>query len=220
MSMRERFDRKLNSLRNDILKMGSMVEDELKLALKALNQLDIELAGQVVSLDKAVNSLRYTIEESCIELIVTQQPAARDLRSIIAVMNMIVDLERMGDQAKGVAKVIPHIVKYPSDLQLPEIKEMGLLVVSMLHQGITAYADGNIELAKTIAKQDDRVDGLYASIFTQIMKRMAEAKDLEKVEATYEVLRVARELERFGDLATNVAEQIVYMVTGNFKEPK
>ncbi len=220
MSVRERFDRKLNELRSDILKMGNMVEEELKLALKALHALDTNLANQVFEIDKAVNALRFSIEEECFELIVTQQPAARDLRAIVAVMNMIVDLERMGDQAKGVAKVIPHILQYPSDLQMVEFKEMGEAVVAMLHQSITAYTSNNVDLARAVAAQDDKVDALYASIFTQIMQHMAQTKDLEKVEATYEVLRAARELERFGDLAANVAERVVYMVTGQLYEAK
>ncbi|MEW5957705.1 MAG: phosphate signaling complex protein PhoU [Chloroflexota bacterium] len=217
--MRERFQRKLNELRDDILKMGSMVEDELKLALKAVDKLDINVASQVFEADRAVNAERFAIEEKCFELIVTQQPAARDLRAIVAVMNMIVDLERMGDQAKGIAKVIPHMAQYASGDSLPpELKQMGDIVGDMLNQGMTAYISGNIELAQQVADRDDEVDGLYARVFTQIMERMAEAKKPKKVEVNYEILRTARELERFGDLATNVAERVIYMITGRLHE--
>ena len=111
--MRERFERKLNELRDEILKMGSMVDAELKLALEALDNLDDSLAAEVYEADQAVNNKRFAIEEQCFALIVTQQPAAGELRAIVAVINMIVDLERMGDQAKGIAKVVNHIKKTP-----------------------------------------------------------------------------------------------------------
>jgi phosphate transport system protein len=216
--MRERFNRKLNELRDDILKMGSMVEDELYLALKALEKLDIDLANQVFEADAEVNEMRFSIEAKCFELIVTQQPAARDLRAIVAVMNMIVDLERMGDQTKGIAKIIPHLVQYPKHPQPPELKQMGPMVGKMLNQSMIAYAQKDIELAQLVADQDDQVDGLYARVFTQIMEAMTDTKKQKKVEASYEVLRSARELERFGDLATNVAERVIYIVTGNLHE--
>ncbi|GAB4422609.1 MAG: phosphate signaling complex protein PhoU [Anaerolineae bacterium] len=218
MVMRERFERKLNELQTDVLKMGDMVGDELVLALKALETLDIDVAKQVHLADKEVNKTRFELEDQCTALIVTQQPAARDLRSIIAVMNMIVDLERMGDQAKGIAKVIPHMIKHPEGPRPGELKQMGNIVGGMLKQAMTAYAHNNVDLARSVAKQDDEVDRLYAIVFTKIMESMADAKEPNRVEASYEVLRTARELERFGDLATNIAERVIYMVTGHLDE--
>ncbi|MCG3211973.1 MAG: Phosphate-specific transport system accessory protein PhoU [Anaerolineae bacterium] len=218
MVMRERFERELNELRADILKMGDMVDDELKLALRALETLDVSLAKQVQLADKQVNQTRFDLENKCTTLIVTQQPAARDLRSIIAAMNMIVDIERMGDQAKGIAKVIPHMLQHPDSPRPAELRQMGSMVSQMLRQAMTAYAHHNADLAEAVSKQDDEVDRLYAQVFTQIMEHMAHAKDTHHVEACYEVLRSARELERFGDLATNIAERVVYMVTGSLHE--
>jgi phosphate transport system protein len=216
--MRDFFHQRLTELRDDILKMGSMVEDELDLALRGLEKLDIDLANQVFEADEKVNQMRFSIESKCFELIVTQQPAARDLRAIVAVMNMIVDLERMGDQAKGIAKIIPHLVEYPHRPKPPELMPMGDMVGKMLNQSMTAYAQKDIKLAQKVADQDDQVDGLYARVFTQIMETMADTKKQKKVEACYEVLRSARELERFGDLATNIAERVIYIVTGNLHE--
>jgi phosphate transport system protein len=216
--MRERFQRKLNELQDDILKMGSMVEDELGLARQALEKLDLDLAAQVFAADAEVNEQRFAIEEKCFELIVTQQPAARDLRAIVAVMNMIVDLERMGDQAKGIAKVLPHIATNASGSLPVELNQMGEMVGAMLHDSMTAYVNNNIELAQRVADEDDQVDALYAQVFTQIMERMAETKKPKKVEGNYEILRAARELERFGDLATNIAERVIYIVTGRLNE--
>jgi phosphate transport system protein len=215
--MRDRFEQKLHELRDDILKMGSMVEDELSLALKALDTLDVNLTYQIFEADKAVNQTRFQIEEQCFELIVTQQPTARDLRAIVAVMNMIVDLERMGDQAKGIAKVIPHLLEEARQ-KPPELKQMGQLGGQMLHTSMTAYAQNDIILAQMVAEQENQVDALYAQVFTQTMAAMAETKKQKKIEACYELLRAARELERFGDLATNVAERVIYIVTGKLQE--
>jgi phosphate transport system protein len=218
MTIRVRFEKQLNELREDVLKMGSMVEEELHLALRALDELSTEHAKEVFAADSHVNQARFDIEEKCFTLIVTQQPAARDLRAIVSVMNMIVDLERMGDQAKGIAKVIPHMVQSPGLIRPSELQEMGVKVGKMLNQTMTAYAHNNVDLAREVAKQDDEVDALYARIFAKIMDSMAKTKSPDKVEATYEMLRVARELERFGDLATNLAERVIYIVTGSLQE--
>ena len=218
MGIRQRFEQQLEELRMDVLKMGSMVEHELHVAMEALENLNTARAREVFALDNEVNLLRFEIEEKCFGLIVTQQPAARDLRSVVTVMNMIIDLERMGDQAKGIAKVVPHMVQSPDIPRPAELAQMGVKVGTMLNQTMTAYAHDNIDLARAVAKQDDEVDALYARVFTQIMAHMAEVKTPEKIEATYEALRAARELERFGDLATNLAERVIYMVTGRIQE--
>lgn len=218
MGIRQRFEQQLEELRTDVLKMGSMVENELHVAMDALARLDTGRAREVFALDNEVNLTRFEIEEKCFGLIVTQQPAARDLRSIVTVMNMIIDLERMGDQAKGIAKVVPHMVQSPDIPRPVELHEMGNKVGRMLNQTMTAYAHDNTDLAHAVARQDDEVDALYARVFGQIMSHMADARTPDKIEATYEALRAARELERFGDLATNLAERVIYMVTGRFQE--
>lgn len=218
MTIRLRFEHQLEELRADVLTMGALVEHELVVAMEALEQLDVATARRVYALDNEVNSMRFAIEEKCFALIVTQQPAARDLRFIVTVMNMIIDLERMGDQAKGIAKVVPHMVQSPEIPRPAELHEMGMRAGRMLNQTMTAYAHDNIDLARDVARQDDDIDALYGHVFSQIMIHMAATGAADKIEATYEALRAARELERFGDLATNLAERIVYMVTGRFQE--
>ena len=151
-------------------------------------------------------------------MIAKQQPTARDLRLIIASLNMIVDLERMGDQAKGVAKALKRLHGRPIEKLPPEIGEMGHLVLAMLRQIKDAYANRDIHLAQQVAKQDDDVDKLYARAFTQIMYRLSSSGSVEQTEDNYEVLRVAREFERFGDLITNVAERLIFIVTGSMEE--
>ena len=218
MRTRVYFDQQLSELRDDILLMGSRVEAELKLAVNAYNTLDEEKAREVYAADRDVNQARFDIEDKCFTLIVTQQPAATDLRTIVPALNVIVDLERMGDQAKGIAKVIPHLLKNPDQPRPLELVEMSAMVGNMLNQVMLAYAHSNVDLARIVANQDDQVDALYAQVFHQIMTQMAGVDEPDKVEAAYELLRVARELERFGDLATNVAERVIYLVTGSFDE--
>ncbi len=218
MPTRKLFETRLNELRDQVLKMGGMVEEELRLALQALDALDEELAHQVIDSDATVNAQRFAIENRCIELIATQQPVAHDLRVVVAVMNMIVDLERMGDQAKGIARIVPRLVNHPKIEQPEELKEMAEIVLSMLNQSMAAYAQNDIDMAKLAAAQDEKVDDLYRHVFSRIMEDMAEAKKQKKVKAAYEVLRVAQELERFGDLTTNIVERIIFIATGRLKE--
>jgi phosphate transport system protein len=216
--MREKFERELIRLRDEILRMGSMVEEELTMALQALEKLDTDLAQRVIEADVRVNETRYRVEGECFTLIATQQPAAGDLRFIVAVMNMIVDLERMGDQARGIAKIVPQMVKHPGQPLPPELKQMGDLDNDMLRQTMTAYADSSTDLAQEVIKKDHEVDELFARVYTQIMESLSQTKSPGEAEACYEILRAARELERFGDLATNVAERVIYVVTGRLQD--
>lgn len=216
--IRERFERQLRTLHDDILRMGSNVQDQIKLAMESLETLDPEKGHEVLVGDNAVNQARFDIEEKCFGLIVTQQPAARDLRTIISAMNIIIDLERIGDQAKGIAKVIPYVLKYPSQPMPAELKRMGQMAVNMLQQAMLSYAHDNLDLARMLSEMDNELDSLYANVFTQAMFQMAQAAQTERVEAAYEMLRVARELERIGDLSTNIAERVIYTKTGTMSE--
>lgn len=218
MHTREKFERDLQQLSDDILAMAGKVEEQLSLALAAYERLDPSLASLVNDLDRQVNKMRFDIEERCLELIAMQQPAARDLRLIIAVLNMIVDIERMGDQAKGVMKALQHMHGRPPVNRPPEIHQMGEMVLHMLRRSKEAYIQRDIALARVIGQSDDEVDKLYARAFTQIMYRMAGAADATQIESEYELLRIAREFERFGDLVTNIAERLIFLVTGSMSE--
>ena len=150
MRTRVHFDQQLDELRDDILVMGSRVEAELALALDAYENLDTEKARAVFAADKHVNQARFDIEEKCFTLIVTQQPAASDLRTIVTALNIIVDLERAGDQAKGIAKVIPHLLKNPDQDRPHELIQMSQMVGRMLNQVMVAYAHNNVDLARVV----------------------------------------------------------------------
>jgi phosphate transport system protein len=218
MHTREKFENDLQRLSDDILLMESRVEEQLSLALASYERLDPALAKLVNDIDREVNKTRFDIEERCVELIAMQQPAARDLRLIISALNMIVDIERMGDQAKGVMKALQHM--HPNALhdRPAEILEMGQMVLEMLRRSKDAYVRRDVKLAQEVALMDNEVDKLYARAFTEVMYRMAGATDPAEVESEYELLRIAREFERFGDLVTNVAERLIFLVTGSMQE--
>ncbi len=224
--MRKQLENQLRELQNEVVKMGRMVEQQLQLVLKALETSDTTLAAEVVQTDAAVNAQRFLIEEKCVELIATQQPAARDLRAIVAVMNMIVDIERMGDQAKAIAKGITKAAEHPKGepkgeskgAHWNEIKQMGELAGAMLNQVLTAYVEQNPGIVEIIAKQDRELHDLYSRLFSHVIENMAETKKQKRVIEAYGILRTAQELERVGERVTNIAERIKYIATGRLQE--
>lgn len=215
--MRTLYEARLEELQRLILDMGVMVEDELKLALKALRKKNARLAQRAVESDADINARRFQIEEMCYELIVTQQPAARDLRVVVAALNIIVDLERMGDKAKGIGRLVPQLENTKAEAP-PQIDEMSELALTMLKQSMSAYQDNNIELAELVGQHDETLDHLYDQVMAHVIEQMAATKKQHKIETSYEFLQVAQELERFGDQATNIAERVIYIATGNFQE--
>jgi len=217
MQLRERFHRQLNELRAEILAMGSQVEEQLHLALAALISLDEGKAQAIYNLDEEVNRRRFAIEETCFNLIAMQHPTARDLRLILSALSMAVDLERMGDQTKGIAKAVRHMRSLPELRRPTLLEQMGLSGQRMLHQAMSAYAEDDAETARSVPLLDTEVDNQYARIYADLMMQMAQSDTTDEVEAIYEILRSARELERFGDLAANVAERVVYLVTGSLE---
>jgi phosphate transport system protein len=218
MHTREKFEQDLQQLSDDILLMESRVEEQLSLALASYERLDPALAKLVNDIDREVNKTRFDIEERCVALIAMQQPAARDLRLIISALNMIVDIERMGDQAKGVMKALQHMHPGTVTERPVEIQEMGQMVLDMLRRSKEAYIQRDVKLAQQVALMDNEVDKLYARAFTAVMYRMADASSPSQVENEYELLRIAREFERFGDLVTNIAERLIFLVTGSMAE--
>jgi phosphate transport system protein len=218
MSPRKSFEQRLNQLRGTLLTMADLVDQELTLALEALEKKDLELAQQVFALDEQVNALRYENERTALLLISTQQPMARDARFILASLFMNVILERMGDKAKSVAKAIPHILLRPN-LTIPgELRQMAELGLLMMRDAMQAYVDEDATLALEVAGRDDEVDRLYGETFFSVLARLAKTKKPDKVEAIYELMRIARDLERFADYATDLAERVDFIVTGHLAE--
>lgn len=216
--MRARFENKLTKLRDHVLRMGSKVQKQLDMALAALADLDADLAQQVIAFDQEINDSRFSIEERCVELIATQQPAASDLRFIVATMNIIVDLERMGDQSKNIAGVVKHLCEHGKKPKFDQIWQMGNLAKEMFDQCLLAYTQESVELAQVVYKRESEMDDLYDSVITQLIENMAGTTKQKKIEVAYETLRIAEKLERFADLITNFAERIVYIATGYIQE--
>jgi phosphate transport system protein len=218
MTTRRYFDQELDHLRHQVIAMGELIDTELHQALQVLNTLDQELARTVIASDQAVNDLRFSIEDECFKLIATQQPAASDLRTIVAVMNIIIDLEQIGDNAKDIAETITQVKRFQKVEQPSELKAMGELVASMFKQSLKAYAEGDIELAKQVASRESEVDQMLDAVVNEVIERMAKAKKEKKVTASVGILSVAQRLERIGDLVTNVIERVIYISTGIVQE--
>ena len=215
-SPRESFDRHLHELQDDLLVMGSMVEKALERSIESLKNRDIDLARQVIADDVKINEKRFDIEEKCVELIVTQQPMASDLRVIIAVLNIIVDLERIADHAEGNAKIEVMIGSEPPLKPLVDLPRMNQKTVDMLRRSLDAFIRRDAEAARNICGEDDEVDQLYDQVFRELLTFMAD--NPRTITRATRLIWVAHNLERSADRVTNICERVVYLVTGKMME--
>jgi phosphate transport system protein len=214
--LRATFDKGYAAIVDDILKLGSLLDQAIERALESLQRRDQIMAQQVIDEDETINHLRFKIEEACLTLIATQQPAARDLRGIIASMNIVVDMERMGDHAAGIAKTVIRMGDEPLLKPLIDIPRMVQTAREMLRMSLDAYVRHDPEAAKAVVPMDDEMDMLYRAIFDELVEIMAHKPDgVER--ATY-LLWCAHNLERIGDRVTNIAERVIFMTTGDMQE--
>ncbi|PIE41035.1 MAG: phosphate transport system regulatory protein PhoU [Gammaproteobacteria bacterium] len=209
----KRFNDDLEEIRTHILNMGGMVEKQVVDSVNALVDVDSGLAMQVISTEKQINGFERLIDEECTRLIALRQPAASDLRLIVAVTKANVDLERVGDEANKIAKMA---VKLSEGGQLPrgyiEVRHIGTHVTTMLHQALDAFARYDVELAAKVVKEDKDVDVEYESAMRQLVTFMME--DPRYIKRVLNVMWSLRALERIGDHARNIAEQVIYLVKG------
>ncbi len=206
----------LEKVRLKILRMGSLVESAIERAVQALKNRDCDLAQQVINEDEDINRLRYEIEEQCLELIATQQPAARDLRTAIAATHIAVELERIADHAEGIAEIVKRVFDEPLLKPLVDIPYMAQTARQMIHAALDAYLAHDADAAQNVAARDDEIDALYQQVFRELLTYMLE--DPRNIgRATY-LLWVAHNLERIGDRATNICERVVFMTTGKLEE--
>jgi phosphate transport system protein len=213
---RESFDRHLHELQDDLLVMGSMVEKALERSMEALKNRNLEMARQVIEDDAKINQKRFDIEEKCVELIATQQPMASDLRVIIAVLNIIVDLERIADHAEGNAKIAVMIGNEPPLKPLIDLPRMNQKTVDMLRRSLDAFCNRDAEAARSLCGEDDEVDNLYDQVFRELLTFMAE--DSKTITRATRLIWVGHNLERSADRVTNICERVVYLVTGKMSE--
>ncbi len=210
------YEKELRALQDELLMLGSMVEKAIIKAVDALKRRDVETSKQVISEDDAIDELRFKLEDKCVEIIATQQPIAKDLRVVFSILHMAVELERMGDYAEGIAKIGIMIGQEPPLKPLIDIPIMADKAVSLLRRSLNAFLNRDVEEAKKVCKDDDDVDNLYDQVYRELLLFMIQdPKTIQR--ATY-LLWVAHDLERTADRATNIAERVIYMVTGKMSE--
>jgi len=214
---RETFDRELHRLQDEVLILGGLVEKAIIQSVEVLKRRDLEGARRLIAQDRRViNEKRFAIESEALTLIATQQPMAGDLRVIAAVLEIAHELERMGDYAKGIAKINVMMGDEPLLKPLVDIPLMAEKARSMLHQALEAFVRRDVELARAIPKQDDEVDALYNQVYRDLLALMMQnPSDIDR--ATY-LLWVAHNLERTADRVANICERVIFMVTGEMVE--
>ena len=214
--MRKTFEIEIQQLMDDVLLLGSMVESAILNSVDALKKRDIEASHRLYEMDQQVNARRYEIEEQVMITIATQQPAARDLRLLASILEVAGELERMGDYAKGIAKVSILLGDQPILKPLVDIPLMAKKCADMLHRSLVAFINEDVEAARLIPVEDDEVDALYDQVYRDLMTYvMADAKSIEPANR---LLWVAHNLERVSDRVTNICERTIFVVTGQFKE--
>jgi phosphate transport system protein len=210
------FDREFAQIQESLLQMGSMVDQAIALSLESLQNRDHSLARQVIDDDEGINAIRFKIEDACLALIATQQPAASDLRSVVAVITIVINMERMADHAAGIAKTVILMGDEPLLKPLIDIPRMVRLAQEMLGEVLQAFVENDADTAQAIADRDDEMDHLYQAIFEELLEIMADKPD-SIARATY-LLWCAHNLERIGDRVTNIAERVIFVSTGDMRE--
>ena len=214
--LRKTFDTEIKQVKDDVLMLGSMVEQSIIGSVEALKKRDLKAAQQILEGDRAINKKRFAIETELMILIATQQPMAHDLRLLASTLEIISELERMGDYAKGIANI--NIRMGDEELLKPliDIPRMAEKGVDMLHRSLTAFVNEDIETARNIPVEDDIVDALYNQIYRELMTFII--ADPKTIERANWLLWVAHNLERFADRVTNICERTVFIVTGELTE--
>ena len=207
------FEEKMSWLQDKLQQMGNLVEDAIAKSVEALKTQDLKLAQAVIDGDDQIDDLEREIEEKILEVIATQQPMAKDLRRVATLFKMINDLERMADYATSIAKITLRIANQPLIKPLVDIPRMAIISQKMVKQSLDAYVREDVELARAVGKDDDEVDNLYSQMFRELLTIMME--NPKTITQATNLLFVGRWLERISDHATNIAEEVIFLVTGD-----
>lgn len=211
--MRRHYDTELDAIRSKILGLGAQVSAAAGHAAHALASRDLQEALDVRRDDRDTDALRYAVETACLNVMATQQPMARDLRRILGAAFIAVELERCGDYAKGIARAARRIVReVTDDGEVFNLNEMAAAARGMLDQSMAAYAEGDLDAARAVVAEDETLDGLYDALLKAAVARMS--ADPEFAERGTWLLHAGHCLERIGDRATNIAERVIFIVTG------
>ena len=213
---RATLERELRGVQDNLLRIGGLVDQAIERAMRSLERRDGRLAQEIVAGDAEVNALRFRIEEDCLTLIATQQPAAGDLRIVMATFSIVSDLERMADHAAGIARTVLRMGDEPLLKPLIDMPRMAEVCRQMLRESLQAFVDRDVEAAGRIARQDDVIDGLYQQVFRELLSFMVE--DPRTTTRALYLLFSAHNLERIGDRITNIVERIIFMSSGEMRE--
>ena len=213
--MRNRFDEQLFELNRELIEMGAMCEEAIASAAKALSSGDIALAEKVRTNSGVIDQMERDIEGRCMKLLLHQQPVARDLRLISAALKMITDMERIGDQAEDIAEIVTFLKGHTME-GVELVEEMARATIEMVMSSVDAFVKKDVELAEKVIAQDDIVDDCFSKVKCDIISMIAEKST--DGEFALDLLMIAKYFERIGDHATNIAEWVIYSVTGKHKE--
>lgn len=216
--LRKTFESEIQQVKDNVLILGSMVEQALLDSVESLKKRDIKAAEKLFEQDADVNRKRFEIENQLMVLIATQQPMAHDLRLLASCMEIISELERMGDYAKGIANINIRMGDEPLLKPLIDVPRMAQKGADMLHRALTAFVNEDVETARAIPVEDDEVDALYNQVYRELMTFVI--SDPKTIERANWLLWVAHNLERFADRVTNICERTVFIATGEMKEIK
>ena len=206
--MRSKFDEQLNQLNEEMMRMGTMIEDSIEKAIDALVNQNVTLAEEIMARDEEIDRQQKKIESICFNLLMQHQPVARDLRTISAAMKMVTDMERIGDHAADISEITVMLGNQPYPFTLDLIKKMATETMIMLIRSIEAYVEKDIEKAQSVIKHDDIIDALFDEVKQKLISLIHEAPD--NGEQATDFLMIAKYFERIGDHATNISEWVIF----------
>jgi phosphate transport system protein len=207
--MKRHFENELQGLKTNLIKMGSLAEEAIDLAIKALNEQDAELAREVIDGDERVNELEMEIDNGIVDLLALQQPVAIDLRLILAAQKINNDLERIGDHAVNIAESVIGLLRFDPEDELLEIPQMTEVAQEMLRNALDAFIHQDPQLGRKVLEQDDTIDAMNRELVLNVVERMK--GNPKMIEIGLELIRISRNLERVADLATNIAEDVIFI---------
>ena len=215
MSARPQMDHELSAITNNLLDMTNLIEDTIRNAIKSLVEKDCELARNLINSDEKIDDLEDTIKDKCLKFLATQQPLAGDLRHMISVMQMVRDLERIGDHCEDIAKYTLRFENEEYMKELIDIPQMADMAARMVKNSIDAFVNRDLRLARKVWKADEEVDELFRNIYDELMGIID--RDAAKANQSVMFLFIAAHLERIADYATNICEETVFAMEGNYE---
>jgi phosphate transport system protein len=218
VNMRNRFDRQLVQLNNELIEMGGMIEKAISDTVKALVNQDIDLASNVIEYDEEIDHQEREIEQLCLKLLLQQQPVAKDLRLISAALKMITDMERIGDHATDISEITIELSKESYIKKLDHIQQMAKETMVMLVQSVEAFVNKDMDKARAVIVHDDVVDDLFNKVKAELIAMIHE--DVNAGEQASDLLMAAKYFERIGDHATNISEWVIFSITGQHPDDK